>query len=490
MFWVIAFGAWQVHAINLHAIYTASCQREVGIILDVSPNRVFLLNLNGDIASLERYEIIYFATYPLDVVPMPTVNNPGSIPLVEIKTWQKNQLQTLVRGWPVDFSKDKISFLSLRGSEIVIDRSSIWRVEFDHENTPLQFTARPQNSYEFIHPYAFASCENTESKSGTRRVKVSPQQLLSDPVSIKRELDRLVVGHEEVRNYETRQQFYAVPEVYSNDTTLGLWLASNSRYGSSSNRKNNFTPFLENQTSAGPFGFQSTFRTGSGPLYSTIHEENQTQVYYRLKADYFHFSAMFDPSLLLVGRRYSWNKDDLELYDVRAVESAAIEFGFDYQRWALELHIAGAENFGARAGDDFRRGSMNLPRFGLRYQRPTWMAHVFGGSNSANFGKLSMMRANLEYTPGRFQRYVFSVIKRDLIFDSLEDTQPGNKLFRVEGDSVTAAAYGYFRFKSRYWFGLSFALESNEFSSQDTAGVKRNEKHLFPKGAAYLSLSF
>lgn len=480
----------EAHAVTLHAIYTASCQRDVGIILDVSPNRVFLLNLNGDITSLERYEIIYFATYPLDVVPMPTVNNPASIPLVEVKTWLGGKLQTLVRGWPVDFSKDKISFLSLRGSEIVIDRSSIWRVDFDHEINPLQFTSRPQNSYEFVHPYAFSDCEKENSKSTARRVKVSPQQLLSDPVSIKRELDRLVIGHEDVRNYESRQQFYAVPEVYSNDTTLGLWLASANRYGSSSNRKNNFTPLLENQTSSGPFGFQSTFRTGSGPLYSTIHEENQTQVYYRLKADYFHFSALFDPSLLLVGSRYNWNKDDLDLYDVRAVESAAIEFGFDYQRWAIELHVAGAENFGARAGDDFRRGSLNLPRLGLRYQRPTWMVHVFGGNSGGEFAGLTLVRMNFEYSPGRSHKYLFSLIKRDLTFDSLSDIDPSNKKFRVESASFTAAAYAYFRFKSRYWFGLSASLESDETSSLDTLGVSRHKKHLFPKGAGYLSLSF
>ncbi|NJM09463.1 MAG: hypothetical protein HC883_00750 [Bdellovibrionaceae bacterium] len=66
----------------------------------------------------------------------------------------------------------------------------------------------------------------------------------------------------------------------------------------------------------------------------SIHEEAQVQSYYRMKADYFHFSGMVDPNLLLVGSRDKWSAADLKSEDVRANDSAFMEFGFDFGRWA------------------------------------------------------------------------------------------------------------------------------------------------------------
>lgn len=486
IFQVVALSANQVGAINLHALYTASCQREVGIILDVTPRQVFLLNLAGEITPVERYEIIYFATYPLDIVPMSEVKNPSLVPLVEIKTLRQNEMKTLVRGWPVDFSKDKIAFLSLRGSELVIDRSSIWSVEYDREGTSAHFTTRPSNNYEFIHPYAFANCPTSKGPD-RRTVKIAPQQLLSDPVAIKRELDRLSLGHKEVRQYERDQQFFPVPEIYGNETSLGIWLSSPSRYGASGNRKNNFTPLLVNDMSGGPFGFQSRFLTGAAPMPFSIHEEVQTLAYYRMKADYFHFQGMVDPSLLLVGSRYSWQSADLDSTDVRANDTAFLEFGFDYGRWAVEIGAGGATNLATQSGDIFVKKSLSLPRFGLRYQLPHWLFHILAGSGSNEGAKINLIRTNIEYQRGKDQKYILSLIKRTMGFDgTVKRSETDLVHLDVQSEAETIAAYAYFKFKTRYWFGLNFSLENNAIKADNG----ENKTHIFPKGATYLSLTF
>jgi len=470
-------------AVNLHALYTASCQREVGIILNVNARQVFLLNLVGEIRPVPRFEIIYFATFPLDLVPMGRVTNPAAVPLVEIKTWQRNEMRTLVRGWPVDFSKDKISFLSLRGSELVIDRSSIWNVGYDRQPNEVEFASRPINSYEFIHPYAFSSCP-AEKTAGARPVKIFPQQLLSDPVAIKRELDRLADGHEGVRQYEADQQFYAVPELYSNDTSLGLWLSSGSRYGASSNRKNNFTPLLVNDFSAGPFGFQSHFRTGSGPMPFALHEEAQTHLYYRMKADYFHMSAMVDPNLLLVGERYKWVSGDLGTQDMRVNDTAFVEFGFDYGRWSLELGLGGGANLAMRDEDLFVKKSVSVPRLGFRYQRPNWTLHIFSASGDREQASVNVVRANLDFTLGKEYRFSVSALQRQMKFDGESDGPVFGPL-KISSNAQTFAIYGYKRYKSRYWWGGSLAVERNEIGYRS-----RTLNPIYPKVGTYVSLSF
>lgn len=478
-------------AIHLHALYTASCQREVGIILDVGPRRLQLLNLEGQIVDVERFEVIYYASFSVDVVPILKVNNPGKVPLVEVKTFQGGELQRLVRGWPVDFNKDKISFLNLRGSEIVIDRTSIWSIDYQNEPDNLRFQNASASNSEFVHPYAFSSCPVSASAKGGHNIKVYPQTLLSDPVAIKREFDRLAQGHVEIRRYVSDQQFYPVPEVYKNATTLGLWLSTGSRYGSSKTRDNNFTPFLVNEFSGGPFGFQSIFTSGSGPLPQSIHEETQTQVYYRMKADYFHFSGMVDPGLLLVGDKYKWAANDLGPVDMRAVESAYVEFGFDYGKMALEFFLGGAIEQSARYGDLFARQNLGLPRVGLSYQGYTWKADVMGGSANSNGQAIHLLRANFEWEPSRNQRFLFSVIDRKLDFSGEDQVGPSHPVltFQASNDSKTVAAYGYWRFKARYWAGLFLGYEHAILRASQ--GANSDQKTLdAPKAGALISLSF
>ena len=472
------------HAINLHALYTASCTREIGIILDVSPRQISLLNLKGEIVSVERFEVISYATYPLDVVPIPKVNNPQVVPLVRIMTFQKGELVELLRGWPVDFSRDKIAFLSLHGSERLIERRSIWRVVFERELKDVHFAGQVNNSYEFVHPYAFSSCQ-AENKDNKKSIKVYPQQLLSDPVAIKREMDRLIEGHHEVKNYESDQQFYPVPEVYGNETTLGMWLAEPSRYGASKHRQNNFTPFLTNEFSGGPFGFQSEFKSGAGPILMGVHEEPQTQIYYRMKADYFHFSAMGDPGLLLVGSKYKWFAEDMNDTDIRANDSTLLEFGFDYGRFAFEFHMGGATNVGARSDNFFARETISIPKIGLRYQTRTWTLNIFNGSGSGGHASLNIFRANLEMASVKFRRFVFSFINRTIGFEGPDIM--ANTPFQVTGESQTFAAYGYWRVKSRYWTGAMLAVENLDVTDN---GRTSGHKEIVPKFGALVSLSF
>jgi hypothetical protein len=480
----LALLGFSSHAINLHALYTASCQREIGIILNVTPRQILLLNLSGEVVPVERFEIISYATYPLDVVPIAKVSNPQAVPLVRILTFQKGELVELIRGWPVDFSRDKIAFLSLKGSERLIERRSIWQVDFQSELKNVEFEQQTFAPYEFVHPFAFSSCQSNV-KDPKRVVKVFPQQLLSDPVAIKREMDRLIIGHQEVKDYESDQQFYPVPEVYGNETSLGMWLAAPSRYGASKNRQNNFTPFLVNEFSGGPFGFQSELKTGAGPLLMGLHEEPQTQFYYRMKADYFHFTGMVDPGLLLVGSKYKWFAEDMNDTDIRANDATLIEFGFDWGRFGLEFHLGGATNMGARSEDLFHRETLSVPKFGFRWQAKTWMVNLFGGSGSGDKASIDMLRLNLEFMAKKYRRFVFSLINKTMAFDGLDDAT--HAPFSVKGESQTAAAYGYWRVKTRYWVGVMAAVENLDITDN---GRTAGRKETIPKGGAMVSLSF
>lgn len=480
----LLLAAQESAAISIHALYTASCQRQVGIIVSVNDRQVHLLTLSGHVVAVDRFEVIYHSTYPLDTIPVKEVLDSGRAPRYRISTYQGGALRHLVTGWAVDFSQDKVSLLSMSGSEIVIDRTSIWQIEPDQSVQRPTFERTNPTQTEFVHPYAFSSCP-TGNPGATN--KVFPQQLLSDPITIKRDFDRLAEGHKGLRRYVVAQVFYPVPEVYSNYTSLGIWLMSDSRYGASSNRKNNFTPLLVDEKSTGPFSFQSRFVTGSGPMLQSIHEETQTQAYYRFKADYFHMSLMMDPNLLLVGSKYPWQSNDLNGSDIRAVENTMVEIGFDFGAWAIEGYAGSAINVAAQHAGFFEKDTLNLGRVGLRYQAPRWMFNVMGGGASDGGFEMSLFRANFEWQPNTRWRGILTVIQRNLKYSGLGSLDLED--FVVESKSSTVAGYLFGRFRSRYWAGGLVSLERHSLSSGLASADGKDDK-VFPKVGAMISLTF
>ncbi len=426
-------------AINIHGLYTSSCKRELGIIVNVNDSKVQLLSIKGKIFTIPRHEIIFMTYYAIDSLPTLEIENADEVEMAKIRTLQENKIVDFVSGWPIDYSEDNISFLNLKGHEVIITRESIWEIEFDNAPEQTRFINDKNYWYTFIHPYPFKNCPD-EPSIITQKIKlynVFPQQLLSDPVKIKRELDRLQKGREKVQKYESWQQFYPVPQVYTNDTSLGYWFTYGSRYGASNNRSNNLTPFLQNEYSSGPFGYQHLFLTGSGPMPYSIHEEPQTQIYYRLKADYFHTAIMLDPNLFLMPYdKYSWSKNDLNKYDDRHTQTISYEIGLDYSYFTIQT-IIGFIPFGMRMNNlyfleqtgSFRAGATfqnHLFKIELQYELPVGdeeiieyynYEYVFEGEIKRIY-RLSVYRLNFETAVFRNISILYSIIYKTLKFQN------------------------------------------------------------------------
>jgi len=363
--WVLLFlGPQQAGALNLSALYKGACQRSVGVILTVNEDQLTLLNLEGRFEVVPRFDVIYLAQYPLGELPAQGTEAPVLPPLA-VKTLHQGRLDTLVEGWPIDFSEEEFSFLTLNGQEAVIRKEAIWDLLPVEQTGPLQFKTSPVEKLQFAHPYPFAHCEVL----GTGK-QVYPQLLLGDPLLIRRELDRLQKGGQLVEEYRKDKVFYAVPQVYGNSNSLGLWLSAGSRYGSSRSRVNSFIPSFVSELSEGPFGFQRVLVTGTQPMPYSLHEEPQSQFYYALKADYVHFSLMYDFDRLLLGeQRYSWKREDLDRVDVRFNELQHLMAGFDYRSWALEYMWMPLQ-YGVNLNDSFFRHRVELNKMALSYMDP------------------------------------------------------------------------------------------------------------------------
>lgn len=157
-----------------------------------------------------------------------------------------------------------------------------------------------------------------------------------------------------------------------------------------------------------------------------------------------------------------------------------LELGFDYRKFAIEFY-SGAVSIGARENTYFRKNNIGLGRIGLRYQSHKWIFNLLSGSSNSSDFSISLLRANVEWMPNRNYRLVFSAINRNLKFDGHVDDDTSQPRFSVDVKSTTLAAYGYMRFKKRYWGGLMLSAENVSTNSQTK---------LHPKAGALISLSF
>ncbi len=359
---------------NLTAVYYASCKRELGVIVDVDSEKVTLLTLEGKFVSHSRFEILYLAYYPVGKLPLFEIHPSKELPPTSIITTYGRTTAELVTGWPIDFSEDQISFLTLVGENQVIDKSAIWDLEKLEDEKYHKISEKNPQKLNLIHPYPFAYC-----KADSKGAEIAPQQILGDPFLIKKELDRLGENFKEVKGYYRDKRFYAVPQLYTNRNSLGLWATMGNRYGTSQSRSNNFAPVFISELTEGPFSFQRVLVTGAGRMGYSLHEEPQNQFYYSMKADYVHFSVMYDLDRLLLGEeRYKWQTDDLTTHDDRINELQHIAGGFDFGSWSFEFGWAPVQ-YAVQVEETFFRSRVDLNRNLIKYQNQNIKVEFYYG---------------------------------------------------------------------------------------------------------------
>ena len=367
-------------AIQYSAVYTSACEREIGIILKVDDSKIFLLDLNGEIKQMRRFDIIYMAYYPVGQLNIPKIEVSEHINTTVIKTLYKNRVTFLLEGWMINFSDNKMSFLTSEGTETVIDKNVIWDISFKKHDRSIPFKNKDgEIPIRFVHPYPFAGCEN-EEKEDLRQI--FPQHLLEDPLLIKAELDRLHQGYEALEVNVREKVFYPEPQVFTNISTLSIWGSLNLRYGRSTTRNSSFVPAIRSELSEGLYKYQRVVVTGTAPMPYSVHEEPQTQFYYAMKSGYFHFSLMYDLSRLLVGdSRYKWQANDILEADNRQNEISHLGAGFDYGNFAID-YTSASINYGVRHDEDhFHSDSMNLNRGSIYYRHRLLDVELYFGTD-------------------------------------------------------------------------------------------------------------
>ena len=454
---ILFLFAWHTHlwAIDITALYSTSCERSIGIPLDTDVANVYFLQINGQIKTIPRYQISAMAIYPMDKIPIERIghNSERQIDYFKIFTKYENKIIPYIQGWPIQFYQDKIAFITDAGEEIVIDRSDIWNIEIEatprKKNIQGQKNQRNRRRHRFIHPYRQYNCKD---KTRGKAISLYPQEYTSDPVDIKRQLDFISEQLDVLRDYQKRQKFYAVPQIYQSLTSLGYWLPLGGRHGKSSGRKNNLTPILSNEYSKGPFSYQHIFLSGSTPLSKLIHTEAQTQFYYALKADYFRFSFFLDPNnFLVLSEQYKWQRGDFQKEGSKHFERYFLHVGLDFGPLSFGVFTNSVEH-GVRRDNTFQQTRDSMVKYSVGYHNHLFNTEIILGSYSSStepfLENFKNLRYNLELNLWKDYAASYSLIHY---------TSQWKNLAKTKG--LINAVYGTYRWSYKYIFKAMLGLE-------------------------------
>ena len=497
-FWLIQPG----QALQIYGVYKTDCQREVGIFLGVDDVNVQLLNLDGQVQEIPRFNINYIAQYPVGKPLVAQILKQDKVPIISIQTIFDNKVVKLLKGWMVDHSENKISFLTIEGVETVIDVNHIWDIDISLQNQDYQFpivTAVPQ----LVHAYPYREC-NKYSNQKSEIWTVYPQVLHPDHLSIKKELDRLQKGYQMLDTFYADKVFYPVPQVYKNSTAITIGAYLNSRYGASKYRNSSFIPAVVSEYSEGPYGFQRIWITGTNPLEGSVHEEPQTQISYKMKSDFIHFSVNYDMTRMLIGdEKYHWQDEELNSLDDRWNETGHIGFGFDYLNYTIDVALLNTQ-YAVRYHEHFVNKATMLLRFGLSFQNRFFKTSLYYGSGTSEKDEYRGDRDGdspeeqayldalyLEYQKepeykGVFKYYRFNLetdLNNDLnLFYSLlirntdfttEENIDGEGMFDYQSTSITNSVYlNYvFNYETNMTLFTAYEMidqEGDDFDSSDS----------------------
>jgi hypothetical protein len=473
-------------ALDVYTVYRPDCASTVGAIVQVDTREIVMLTTSGRVEKIERVDIIGLASYSIPSFPLRTIDTESvdnaKAYAFTFSTFRNQKMMILARGWPISFADDSLVLLTADWQEQTVLRDDIWKVESVAKTfkvVPKIKDIESSIQYKLLNPLQFGRCKSFETAPGPHSVAVVPHESPSEPVEIKNFLDKLQDSYKKIESYAARQKFYAVPQVFTNQAKMGTWYTLGSRYTTSGARQANLIPFVSDEKSDGPFGFQRRILSGPEPISWAIHEEPVVQVSYAMKGDYFNLHGYIDPSSILIGRKYEWSATSLSQYDERVVEKAGGVFGFDYGYFGLFGGFTSIE-LGVRSRDIFSQANGTLSRFGLRWQMPTFRMEAIIGSTSFDknvdgqefSGTVDFMRFNLAYNINSRLKISPQFIQRKI---ENENTLPVKANMNAETQTLVAGIDWQINY--RWQLNVQPSFESQHVQGNDGQPFDKNLFH-------------
>jgi len=281
-----------VFAVEIYRILDQHCQGPTGVILRADSNRLELLGVNGELQEVQVEDIHYVLVYYVQENPIRKVllNEQTTSLLKEVHT--NDNLSPSFSGWPIKFLEEAVVFYNMEGNLSLVGIDQIQSIEPFHPNqSSLTFAAKTLPP-KFVLEQGFPGCEPEIVQPKDLR----PTLVMGDKIKINQFLSSFIEGHQKLRRFQERTQFYARPFLFPKKTRLGF-----PNIGPNQNQEfPAFMPVYIQWSSGQSFGNQALTGFGSKASPWLPQLEPFTGVQADLKSHF--FNASFAGNLLGIAK--------------------------------------------------------------------------------------------------------------------------------------------------------------------------------------------
>ena len=246
------------YGLEIYSLITEGCTAQTGLIVNADDTNVYILNLDGELALLERKKIELILVYNIHDNPIKRLRIASDLEASLREVYVDDNENTHFIGWPIRFIEDLIMFYDIDGKTHLVDIGKI-KTFSDPKNIAL--ADKNLSTYK---PVYFGMGDNLpECKREAAGEKATdPTRLISDKIRIHKFFSVYQNGFTNLKRFQKKTLFYAKPFLYDKETRLGLIYTRDDYL-----QELHFLPPLYFQWSSGnPYGSQGQYAIGSQPV--------------------------------------------------------------------------------------------------------------------------------------------------------------------------------------------------------------------------------
>jgi len=210
-------------ALEVYSLVKNGCEAETGLIVHADDMQIHMLNLNGELAVLDRNNVEVILVYNIPDNPVGSLDLSSglydSLREVEVDDIEK----THFIGWPIRFIEDLIMFYDIDGKTHLVDLDKIKTFTYPDD---IERAVRPVAIFQLYHfglGENLPECKTDEGDKGQYEGKyIEPTRMISDRIQVHKFLSVYQAGFAHLKRFQKKTVFYAKPFLYEKESRIGL----------------------------------------------------------------------------------------------------------------------------------------------------------------------------------------------------------------------------------------------------------------------------
>ncbi|MGK5093944.1 hypothetical protein WDW89_18265 [Deltaproteobacteria bacterium TL4] len=206
-------------ALEVYTLIKNGCEPETGLIVNTDDDHVYMLNLEGKLAVLQRKDVELVLVYNIHENPIKFLDLDSGLKESLREVHVDDNESTHFIGWPIRFIENLIMFYDIDGKTHLVDLDKIKTF------TQPQFTQLTVKEIANYEPVTFGlggnlpecRAQETDSKKITE-----PTRMISDQIKVYKFFSVYNTGFALLKRFQKKTVFYAKPFLYEKDTRLGI----------------------------------------------------------------------------------------------------------------------------------------------------------------------------------------------------------------------------------------------------------------------------